>query len=67
MFLRKWRVCLEMDEQAIIEDFRERAAIMEFCAGLPRINAESMALRDIVARMGQEAGRVVQRWRNSND
>lgn len=48
---------------AAIEHFEERAAIIEFDAGLPRANAESMALREVVEYHGQEAGRAVQKWR----
>lgn len=56
----------EEQKLAAIEDWQERAAIMEFDAGMPRPNAESMALRDVVDRRGQEAGRAVQQWRRAN-
>lgn len=59
-----------MDEEsklAAIEDWEERAAIMEHCAELPRPNAESLALRDLVQRRGQEAGKVVQEYRRSKE
>lgn len=54
-----------IDEQrdAAIEDFRERASIMEYDGELPRANAESLALQDVVRRHGKEAGREVQEWR----
>lgn len=39
-----------------IEFIEERSAILEFCAGKPRTAAESLALREVVARYGQEAG-----------
>lgn len=46
-----------------IEAFEERAAIREYEAGQPRLNAESGALREVVERYGKEAGRAVQRHR----
>lgn len=48
---------------AAVEHFEERAAIIEFDAGIKRANAESMALRDVVEHHGQEAGKAVQQWR----
>lgn len=51
------------DIAATIEHFEERAAIHEFDAGIPRPNAESMALREVVEYHGQEAGKAVQQWR----
>jgi len=40
-----------------IEWFEERAAVIEFEAGKARIHAESMALQEVVAHLGQAAGR----------
>ena len=40
-----------------VEWFEERAAVIEFEAGKSRIHAESMALQEVVAHLGQEAGR----------
>ena len=40
-----------------VEWFEERAAVIEFEAGKSRIHAESMALREVVERLGKEAGR----------
>lgn len=48
---------------AAIEHFEERAAIIEFDAGIKRANAESLALREVVEHHGQAAGRAVQQWR----
>ena len=39
------------------EWFEERAAVIEFEAGKSRVHAESMALQEVVAHLGQEAGR----------
>jgi hypothetical protein len=50
-----------------IEDWEERSAIMEYDAELPRPNAESLALRDLVARRGQDAGRAVQEHRRKKE
>lgn len=46
-----------------IEIFEERAAVREYEAGLPRINAESAALRDVVDARGKPIAREVQRYR----
>jgi hypothetical protein len=51
----------EFDPHDVIEFFEERAAMAEFEARLPRMNAESMALKDVAARHGPEAKRMVQR------
>ena len=40
-----------------VEWFEERAAVIEFEGGERRIHAESMALREVVERLGKEAGR----------
>ena len=40
-----------------VEWFEERAAVIEFEAGKSRVHAESMALQEVVAHLGQEAGR----------
>ena len=40
-----------------VEWFEERAAVIEFEAGKSRVHAESMALREVVERLGKEAGR----------
>lgn len=53
----------EIDPVSIMEFWSERSAVIEFEAQIPRINAESMALKEVVARYGQEAGRMVQRHR----
>lgn len=55
----------EFDPHDVIEFFEERAAITEFEARLPRLNAESMALKEVVERYGKEAGRMVQRHREN--
>lgn len=55
------------ERDAAIDDWEEKAGVMQYDAGLPRLNAESMALRDVVARRGQEAGRAVQEWRKKRD
>lgn len=47
---------------AAVEHFEERAAIIEFDAGIRRLNAESMALREVVEHHGHEAGKAVQKW-----
>ncbi len=46
-----------------IEDFEERAAIIEYEAGLKRYAAESLALREIAETMGKPAAKEVQQWR----
>lgn len=51
------------DHAAAIEHYEERAAIVEHEAGLPRINAESMALREVSRIYGAEAARAVNEWR----
>jgi len=48
---------------AAIEHYEERSAVIEHEAGIPRPNAESMALREVVEYHGQEAGKAVQQWR----
>lgn len=40
-----------------VEWFEERAAVIEFEGGERRIHAESMALREVVERLGKAAGR----------
>ena len=40
-----------------VEWFEERAAVIEFDAGKDRIHAESLALQEVVERLGKEAGR----------
>lgn len=40
-----------------VEWFEERAAVIEFEAGKSRVHAESMALREVVERLGKAAGR----------
>ena len=40
-----------------VEWFEERAAVIEFEGGERRIHAESRALQEVVAHMGQQAGR----------
>lgn len=40
-----------------IEWFEERAAVIEYEAGKARIHAESLALQEVVAHLGKEAGR----------
>lgn len=46
-----------------IEIFEERAAVREYEAGLPRINAESAALREVVDARGKPVAREVHRYR----
>lgn len=54
---------MTFDPHDVIEFWTERSAVIEFEARLPRLNAESMALKEVVARYGQEAGRLVMRHR----
>lgn len=56
-----------MSASIAIEHFEERAAIIQYDSGLPRANAESLALREVVARYGQDAGKEVQRWRREKE
>lgn len=51
------------ERQAAIEHFEERAAIVEFDAGVPRANAESLALREVAQAYGKESARAVQEHR----
>ena len=41
------------------EAFEERAAIIEFDAGLPRVKAESLALREVSMKWGAEVAKEV--------
>ena len=41
---------IELLDDRLREDFEERAAIMEFDAGLPRAHAECLALLDVLHR-----------------
>ena len=41
------------------EHFEERAAIIEFDAGLPRVKAESLALREVSMKWGAEVAKEV--------
>ena len=34
----------------LVEAFEERAAIAEFCAGLPRVEAEALAWQDVLGQ-----------------
>lgn len=49
---KNWRVRLTDDQQ---EAFEERAAIMEFDAGMTREQAEAAALQDILKLQRQKA------------
>jgi hypothetical protein len=42
-----------------IEHFEERAAVIEHMGGLDRIKAESLALREIAPKFGNEAAQKV--------
>lgn len=55
----------EIDPISIVEWFDERAAMHEFEAGLARILAESLALRDVSERYGKPAAKLVQRHREN--
>ena len=48
-----------------IEYFEERAAICEYCALLPRANAESIALREVSDLYGKAAARRADIWRKN--
>jgi hypothetical protein len=50
-----------MSADNIIEAFEERAAIIEYDARIKRRNAESIALRAISERYGQDAAKVAHR------
>ena len=54
------------DTQAVIEEFRERAAIMEYDGGLKRGTAESLALRYVSERYGKDAAKACDEWRRAN-
>lgn len=43
-----------MTDEHLIELFEERAAIMEFCAGMPRQEAERAAYFDLRRLVGKE-------------
>ena len=47
-----------MTDADIIEAFEHSAATIEYDGGLPRRNAESLALRIFSARYGQAAAKV---------
>lgn len=53
-----------MTETAAIEAWKERAAIIEYEAGMSRIKAESLALREVAAEFGQAEAAKVQAHRN---
>lgn len=53
------------DTMTAIEHYEERAAIIEYDAGTPRINAESMALREVSQRYGTAAAKAVNEWRKA--
>ena len=42
-----------------IEHFEERAAVIEFDADMPRVKAESLALREIAPKFGTDAAKAV--------
>lgn len=48
---------------AAIEAWKERAAIIEYEAGMSRIKAESLALREVAAEFGQAEAAKVQAYR----
>jgi hypothetical protein len=50
-----------MTDDDIIEAYEECAAIIEYSAGIKRRNAESIALRAISERYGQDAAKVAHR------
>lgn len=43
-----------------LEHFEERAAVMEFDGGLPREEAERLALAEVVARWGEAGAAEIQ-------
>lgn len=47
-----------MTDADIIEAFEHVASLIEYDGGLPRRNAESLALRIIAERYGQDAAKV---------
>ena len=49
----------EAHRDAVIEAFEERAAIIEYCAGLPRCDAERRAYWEVRRRFGIEAGKAI--------
>lgn len=55
-----------MTETAAIEAWKERAAIIEYEAGMSRIKAESLALREVAVEFGQKEAAKVQAYRNGN-
>lgn len=54
---------MTFDPHDVIEFWTERSAVIEFMGNLPRLNAESMALREVSQRWGVEAARLVSRHR----
>lgn len=56
----------DYDPHDVVEFFDERAAIKEFCGNVPRLNAESAALREVAERYGKDAAKMVQRHRENN-
>lgn len=50
-----------------VEDFRERAAIMEYDGGLKRGTAESLALQYVSRKYGTAAAKACDEWRKRND
>lgn len=56
---------MTFDPHDVIEFFEERAAVTEFEARIPRINAESMALREVADRYGKPAAKFVQQHREN--
>lgn len=56
----------EFNPHDVWEFFQERSAVIEYEARLPRINAESMALREVSQRYGQPAAKFVQTYRETS-
>jgi hypothetical protein len=53
-------------ESGAVEDFIERAAIMECQGGLKRATAESLALQYVSKKYGTAAAKACDLWRKAN-
>ena len=54
------------ETQSAVEDFIERAAIMEYQGGLKRATAESLALQYISKKYGTAEAKACDVWRKAN-